>query len=658
MKDGERNPKYDTKRSSSYYPNMDIVRCVVTVVLLSVGLTLGGFTLLDGRLNLRPVNSGRQGRAGQALFIAALPGETMGTMSVRAIKGESRDCKMPYMFRLGTDGRSYDGDSVPMMVRMLGSRRSCELVAAEWPDTGRYELHIPEGMLELFPATYEEVDTIDFPEEDLMALKVGGAWHVKGEPWAGKGLFSFHDDDGVDGVVYKSEGGYFKRLYPLLESLGIRGCISMEGRRTGWLSETGEINDNARIAMRLQNERGWEIMSHSMTCLGEIKNNWVVESLDSRMARKILANAERGSIWSASTTTVYCRSDGIQYAATEEGWEESPGELIKPFAADYDTGQVVVYNPSYDAEYQWGSWFEKAADTGFAGKSWVMHNGMSCHANIPEIARFSPYGFVDVWPVVYNEPPLMTAATRMLCEGQMFEGVPAAESTDNRYDRKQFEWLRSKIDEASEKGAWIVMGMHAYRNCWKNYLPGSLVSEGGGYPDEWVHPMEGVDPLNDALTPPERLGIKDWSEWYPCPGTRLRMMWDLLKHALDKGMVNVTSSEGFERIGNRRSAGYFSKGIKFGYDFYGMEGTRPLYPHYVVGANGEIFYYSSKMTDEIVMECRIREDETGHRIIEGGVMGRRPANSCSIGGLRISVDIPDQLPKGIWISGGKKIMVK
>lgn len=58
----------------------------------------------------------------------------------------------------------------------------------------------------------------------------------------------------------------------------------------------------------------------------------------------------------------------------------------------------------------------------------------------------------------------------------------------------------------------------------------------------WEMPLEGMDPLGDPLTPPARLGIKDWSEWYPCPGTRLRMMWDLFPSTAPSGKSERSES--------------------------------------------------------------------------------------------------------------------
>lgn len=638
------------------------ISILVLIVAILIPYSAGSVNPADGTLKVSPVNVDMLGRSGRTLFVVEVPSDVMGTLAIANSGNAGLEASGACLLR--RDSKSTGIDSIPLKVRMLRGGRSCELVASEMPDTGRYELQLPHGLFEIFPATYEDVDTIDIPEELLQNLSVGGAWHVKGTKWSGPGLFAFHDDDGVDGVVYRPSAdhpyGYFTILYPMLESLGLRGCISLEGRRAGWTSQGGGVNDNAKIAKRLQNERGWEIMSHSMSCLGEIRNNWVVDRLDSKLADRILAEADCKGIENPATTTVYCREDGLQYSAMDDagGWTESPRRLIKPFAADYESRQVILYNPDYDAEYQWGEWFDKAKESGMESRAWVMHNGMSCHANIPDIAQFSPWGFVDVWPAVYNVPPLMTAATRMLCEGQMFEGTPAESSTDNTYNQQQYRWLRGKIDEARGCGGWIVMGMHTYRRCWKNYLPGSLKSEGGTYPDEWVLPMEGVDPLRDPLTPPSRLGIKDWSEWYPCPGTRLRMMWDLLKYAKESGMRHVTSSEGFREIGNRKSAGYFTKGDKYGYDVDGIEGTRMLYPHYVEGANGEVYYYSSVKSAAISVECAVEEEDGGRRYISGKDIPGVSVDAFSVSGQRLRVAVPDQLPAGLWIVDGKKILVK
>lgn len=626
---------------------------------------------LEDILNISPANKRAHGKQ-IPLFTASLPANVEGYLS-KADSGAGGHPLEALLCKISTAG---DNDTIRLIPVFSDDNKTCDLCVDVNLERADYKLVIPQGYFIIEPGGYIEVDDVDISPEILENLTVGGAWHKTGSPWKGTGLFSFHDDDGYDGCLASYDGiyrqGYYTLLYPMLESLGIRGCISLEGRKAGWAGEPNKhfrYSDNTLLAKRMQDERGWEVMSHSMTCIGEILNNWVVDSLDSPLSMEILNASNYSGPLSAATTTVYSKETGKQYCPTADGqwWEESAKEMIKPFAGDYRTRKVKLYNPDYDAEYQWGEWFRLAEANGINGRSWVMHNGMSSHGFTPTIAEICPQGFTDMGLIHINEVPLMTVANRMLCEGQMFGGIPAESSEDNSYNIDQYEWLKREIKEAHERGGWLIMGMHAYRKCWKNSLPGALVSEGGDYPDEWVLPMDGVDPLLDPLTPPARLGITDWSEWYPCPGTRLRMMWDLLKYALEIGMVNVTSDEGFQLMGNKHSAGYFTKGTKIGYDAMGIEGTCSRYPHYVEGANGEVYYYNHSLSHPIADKYSIRYDN-GTVIINqlpdssvDSIFQNEPnaaKTAVSPMGYRVIVESIEDLPRGIWIIDGKKILKK
>lgn len=496
--------------------------------------------------------------------------------------------------------------------------RNIDFKLVNLPDTGQWVLDIPAGYFEFQP-DFIEVEEMPIPKEDLMALKYAGAWHKPGDVWDSIPMFSIHDDDGVDGKIpscgtthIPDRTGYFTMLFPLLQSLGVRGNVSMEGWRCGMTADPPEINDNGRIMRRLEKEFGWEMQGHSMEVLGDRSNNWMVDSLTSPLADIILREAS-GTGFNNATTSVYDAQTATQYYPSDDRsrWIESPQRFIKPYAFDYLTKQPVMYIKQHDVEYHWGRWFRLAEEWGFKAKSWVQHNAITSHEYAREILRFAPYGFSDlVLPEQYNLPPMRSTATRMLVEGQSAPGYIGEMSDDNSYDHDQFRWFCNYIDKCVEDKGWIVLGLHAYRKCWKNHIPGALVSEGGEYPDEWVDPLKGIDFLNDPLdTPPARLGITDWSEWYPCPGSRLEMLRDLILYCLDKGMMNVISSEGFEKMGNRCAAGYFNNGFRCGYDRNRLVDDRDIYPHYVESATGEESYYNPLHNRNINLSFTITEPE-------------------------------------------------
>ncbi len=521
-------------------------------------------------------------------------------------------------------------------------------------------LEIPENYFRIDPP-FREIDNTEYDVKDLLNLSVFDAWHKEGTEWTGQPMFTIHDDDTLDGKIPSSnpsawmKGGYYSTLYPLLESLGLRGCLSMEGWRAGFIDNPPALNENGLIARRLQDEKGYEIQSHSMTARYQT-NSWCVDSLDSGLADRILAESTYAGLRSNNTTSVYDRQTGKSYYASPDKsrWIKTPAPWIKPYVADYETKRIVAYNPSFPIDYQWGEWFRIAGSLGIHGNAWVTPGPTASHSIVPLINGVCPRGFESDGVTFYNLPPLHSTATRLMMEGQAAPGYKGEQTADNTYSQAHYDFFRRQIDEAAEKGAWIVMGLHAYRPCWVNSLPGALVSEGGDYPDEWVYPMSGNDPLNGDLEPSPSLGISSWSEWHPCPGTRLAMLYDLLKYAKEKGMINVTTSEGFNRIGNTFASGYYIDGIQLGNDLkQGIFGTRPVYPHYVQGANGEESYYNYAVTGPISISYNLYTDVES---ISSEETADGKIRAVSVDGTVHSVNSLDKLPRGLWIINGRKVI--
>lgn len=557
-------------------------------------------------------------------------------------------------------------DTIRLRPELSADRREC-LLRFDGPLTeGEWTLDIPEGLVyaDMEPVT---VDGMPVSRDSLMELTMPGAWAITGERWEGGPAFSVHDDDTIDCSIASSrpsewmKGGYFSTLFPVLESLGLRGCISMEGWRCGFISEPPALNANGLTARRLQDERGWEIQSHSMTARYQ-DNNWLVKSLDSELADSILAHATYAGERSNLTTSVFDMETRRQYSVSADStrWEETALPWIKPYVCDYETGGELAYSPAFPVDYQWGEWFRIARSLGIRGNAWVTPGRTSTHANVPLINEICPNGFESDGKTFYNVPPMRSTATRLMMEGQAAGGYRGEDDPDNTYNTSHHDFFRRQIDEAFAHHGWIVLGLHAYRPCWVNSLPGALVSEGGDYPDAWVNPMEGVDPVTGSLAPRPELGISDWSEWHPCPGTRLYMLWELLRYARDLGMECVTSSEGFETFGNSFACGYYNAGVKIGPDTgRGILGTRVRYPHYIIGADGAENYYNPVENVRITRTFHVYDNE-GQR--DPGREGQRnrayTVTGFSPDGIGIRTDRTTGLPKGLWIINGKKIIIK
>lgn len=268
----------------------------------------------------------------------------------------------------GADSRSCPsrrGEAFSDIIELIPAidGRRCVFHPVRPIEEGNWMLEIPGGYFEICP-DFIEVADFDFDNEDYENLRVCGAWHKAGEPWHSNGFFSVLDDDCMDGYISASSPsdymttGYYSILYPILESLGLRGNISMEGRRVGFTKATPELNDNGKVLLRLQNERGWEILNHSMDCIGEVLNNWVVDSLSSPLAKQILKEYPSDYI-GQNVTSVYDLATRKQYFPLPDnsGWQESPAKYVKPYAGDFKTKKPVLYNSDFDVEYHWGAAF-------------------------------------------------------------------------------------------------------------------------------------------------------------------------------------------------------------------------------------------------------------------------------------------------------------
>lgn len=79
--------------------------------------------------------------------------------------------------------------------------------------------------------------------------------------------------------------------------------------------------------------------------------------------------------------------------------------------------------------------------------------------------------------------------------------------------------------------------------------------------------MEGYDGLlieeipdmnsSDWVKPSPSSQLRSWSEWHPCPGTRLYQLWKLLNYAKDRGVTFLTIDQNLDRMANKVEVGHF-----------------------------------------------------------------------------------------------------
>ena len=423
-------------------------------------------------------------------------------------------------------------------------------------------------------------------------------------------MFTIYDDDVVDKYSPTSspgsytKQGYFSVLYPLLKSLSIkyskcidkplRACLAAEGQRIGFTSSPPKLTENGLYVKKLHDKVGWEIACHSMTAR-YYANYWLVDSLNSNLADEILANGIWAGKTGGSTTGVYCKSNGKNYVikSDKSGWEELPAAYRRMYVRDWKTNKVVMYNPTFPVDYQLGEWRRIADELNFPySDCWIGWGATESGQSVLECNRYYSYGF-DFWTLrgssLVNTIPLTSTIHRTPVEQLGKEKYIGQEDPDNFYDERMFNAEKQLIDEAVASNGWVVFAFHTYRPCWYNWL------DGKDYNTEWIVPLNeeeirSIDENNYWETPPKRLGINNWGEWIPCDGTKLRMLYDIFSYAIEKGMLNVTGHEGAQKMGNIFTSGIYTKGDKYDLD-KSIQPNLMKYPHFVIGANGEMDYY-------------------------------------------------------------------
>lgn len=446
-------------------------------------------------------------------------------------------------------------------------------------------------------------------------------------------------------------GGYASVLFPLIHAFNkkygaqIKGKITVftaaEGQRIGLTplytatdDFDGSLNNNGQVLKRLIETGEWEAVCHSMTARYD-ERNYLVDGLDSSFADEVLANGNWAGEYRHDTTTCYDIATGKNYQIKQDksGWTELPARYAKPYCAvSRATNAQIVINPTYSVKYQVDAWFKRADIAGLPysmkpdGKR-VYANWGSSHSvwHINENFKWADCGFggtADTNPI-----PFDTVAHRFSWEPKVSENpgaVFAGYTGDfNLYTEAEYERMKSMIDACVSGRGWSVIGSHANTApCANMYLPELLAFVPSGasepinlydtqrvgdrlnyydpnYPEEWTIPLN-YDELQDIIgdnvhdylnTPPARLNISSWDEWYPRPGTGLALLWDSLRYAISRGVRFITAADGFEKKGNLFTLGY--KGPLFAQDAKLGNIPEENKSHLIIGADGSIDYSSN-----------------------------------------------------------------
>ncbi len=427
----------------------------------------------------------------------------------------------------------------------------------------------------------------------------------------GQPCITIIDDDALDFQIPSSYGatrvtsngyGYYSLLLPFTLSLAdrygvdVKAGLAVEGHRVGLTTymtgndDYSELNENGRLVKQLNEKVGWEVLNHSMTAQLPV-NSYGVESIDSELAGKILAEGKYDAVYSFNNTMVLDKSTGKWYEVNKDktGWVERvpTNKYAQLYYRDYGTSNYHI-NRSFDFDYSWGEWFRRADELGLPYIKAIVYNGGSTSPfTIASSRKYADFG-IRTHVDSPNVPPLSASVNRFTVTASSADNVQV-----DAYRKKMLD----AVDKCIDQGAWLVFMSHIYNPSMYNGYNANCTYTGkdDDYPTEWVIPLKRDEILTMDLNnywekPPARLNIKRWSEWHPAPGTQLAAFYEVIEYAITKGVRIVLPSKGWETHGNR---------VQLGVD---MNGTQQIYnivdsytdeeqSFFTVGADGTIRYY-------------------------------------------------------------------
>ena len=398
---------------------------------------------------------------------------------------------------------------------------------------------------------------------------------------------SIIDDDPLDGQIPSSmggsnvtdRGGYFSLLASIALSLeakynqDIKIGLACEGHRVGLTKYNNSnddysvLNENGNAVKKLNKKLGWEILCHSMTAQLPART-YGVESLDSELANQILAEGTFVSKYSFQNTIVLDKSTGKWYEVNKEktAWfERTPTKkYAQLYYKVYGTNDYHI-NRNFDFDYSWGEWFKRAKQLGLPFVRGIVFNGNTTSpftiANSRRHAEFA----VRTHMSTSNSSPIPAAVGRYTIKGS---------DSNNALVESHRTRMMNAVDYCLKNNTWLVLMSHAYEEALYNgYRAGiDYPQKEENYPTEWYIPLNReeiltMDENNYWVSPPARLGISSWAEWYPAPGTQLSAFYDVLEYAIGKGIKIVLPSEGWNLHGNKLQLGVDMNGTTSSYSF-------------------------------------------------------------------------------------------
>ena len=394
---------------------------------------------------------------------------------------------------------------------------------------------------------------------------------------------------------YRYRGGFASLLFPVLKALNVKHAstingkitcgVASEGQRIGLtplygMQDTfdGNLNTCGKIIKSLVENEGWECLIHSMTAR-YITNSYLVNGLDSEFAQSLLVDAtyDGANGLRYNTTTCYDTVTKKNYKVKQDksGWDECPVHYAKPYIAlTKASDSPLIINPTYSFKYQVKTWKDRAdiAHLPYINIA-VTWGGSHGSRHICEDMKYVDALLAVGGVTSVNNIPFRVCPNRNpLTVNASSNGITEHTYNYNVYNKKDYEKIKSIINSCIETGGWSILRGHAYESkYYNNYVSyfselygadsadcGPLCYKDDNYPSEWVLPLnysELMDMIGDNThdyfnNPPARLNISSWGDWYPCPGTTMAMIYDLLEYAISQGVRFDTAENILKERGN------------------------------------------------------------------------------------------------------------
>lgn len=173
----------------------------------------------------------------------------------------------------------------------------------------------------------------------------------------------------------------------------------------------------------------------------------------------------------------------------------------------------------------------------------------------------------------YNLPVTLNHCARIVADGtyKNFRDYVTSSNYDCLHVKLDTPVKKIVLKGAKVTGGYFFFSSYSYgKNTFVGFNTNGIVPSGAKYAIVNFKKENNVQGYNGLLleevpdmtsqewmTPSIFSQLNNWSEWYPCPGTRLYQLWKFLNYAKDCGVTLLTIAQNLERMENRVEGGYF-----------------------------------------------------------------------------------------------------